>query len=200
MSGGRRMKMVDLCSGLGGASQPMVDNGWDVLRFDNNPLLSEVPYTRIFDILKMPDFEEAQWIDLIWASPPCVEFSLAYSSPKSKARRNGSPYEPNLELMLKCKEIIEQSNPRYWVIENVIGAIKDFTPYLGTPRQIIGPFVLWGNFPYIHLPPGFQHSKALNDKTSTHPLRSNWKALIPYPLADSLRIAVEEQQSILDWV
>ena len=193
------MKMVDLCSGLGGASQPMVDNGWEVVRFENNPLLKDVPHTRLYDIMKMPKFE-ADDVDLIWASPPCVEFSQAYSSPKSRARRAGLPYQPNLDLMLKCKEIIEQTQPRYWVIENVIGAIKDFQPALGTPRQIIGPFVLWGNFPYIHLPPEFQHSKALNDKTSSHPLRSNWKALIPYPLADSLRIAIQEQHSILDWV
>ena len=193
------MKMVDLCSGLGGASQPMIDNDWEVVRFDNNPLLKDVPFTRSVDIMTMPKFE-SDHIDLVWASPPCVDFSLAYAAPKSKARRAGIPYEPNLDLMLKCKEIIEQTNPRYWVIENVVGAIKDFLPHLGSPRQIIGPFVLWGNFPYIHLPPGFEHSKALNDKTSTHPLRSNWKALVPYPLADGLRIAIQEQHSILEWV
>lgn len=193
------MRMVDLCSGLGGASQPMCDHGWDVVRFENNPLLKDVPYTRMHDIMKMPKFE-ADDVDLIWASPPCREFSNGYASPKSKAIREGIPYEPNMDLMIKCKEIIEETQPRYWVIENVVGAIKYFNPILGEPRQIIGPFVLWGNFPFIHLPPEFEHSKALNDKTSTHPLRSNWKALVPYPLADSLRRAIQEQHSILEWV
>ncbi len=43
------MKMLDLCSGLGGASQPMVDSNWDVLRIENNPLLSGVPHTQMLD-------------------------------------------------------------------------------------------------------------------------------------------------------
>ena len=77
---GWHLKMVDLCSGLGGASQTMVDNGWEVVRFDNNPLLKDVPHTRLHDIMKMPKFE-ADDVDLIWASPPCVEFSLAIPYP-----------------------------------------------------------------------------------------------------------------------
>ena len=85
------MKMLDLCSGLGGASQPMIDNDWEVLRVENNPLLSEVPNTAMMDIMNY-DFllmKEADDVDLIWASPPCLQFSVAYSAPKSIAKREG---------------------------------------------------------------------------------------------------------------
>lgn len=199
---GDRMKMLDLCSGLGGASQPMLDRGWNVLRIENNPLLEEVPETTMMDIMeyKFEEMPQVDDIDLIWASPPCRDFSLAYSSPKSKARRAGEDYNPDLSLMKKCFELIQWAQPRYWVIENVIGAIKDFSPILGQPRQIIGPFALWGNFPYIHLDSDFKHSKAQGDKHSSNPLRANYRAVIPYPLADSLRVAIESQRSILDWI
>lgn len=193
------MRMLDVCSGLGGASQPMYDHGWEVLRLENNPLLKDVPNTAMVDIMELP-FENLECpgpIDLIWCSPPCREFSTGYASPRSKATRAGEIYEPNMDLLYKCIEIIEHLKPRYWVIENVRGAIKFFKPKLGEPRQILGSFVLWGNFPLIDLPRSFKHSKAMNDKTSSHPLRSNWKALVPYPLADSLRTAIENQQTIL---
>jgi site-specific DNA-cytosine methylase len=41
------MKMLDLFSGLGGASEAFVRAGWEVMRIENNPLLSEVPNTEI---------------------------------------------------------------------------------------------------------------------------------------------------------
>lgn len=197
------MKMLDLFSGLGGASQPFLDHDWEVLRLENNPLLAEVPNTRICDIMvinfdDMPSPQNP--LELIWASPPCLEFSNAFSAPKPTARREGKEFEADLSLMLKAKEIIDFAKPNYWVIENVVGAIKDFTPHLGAPRQIIGPFVLWGNFPYLIVPDDFAHSKRLSDRHSANPLRVNFKALIPYPLADSLRRALEEQRSILEWV
>lgn len=195
--------MLDLFSGLGGASQPMLDHDWEVLRIENNPLLEAVPETFIMDVNDF-DFKHmtspANSVDLIWASPPCLEFSQAFSAPKPKARREGIDFEPDLSLMLKAKEIIDFAKPKFWVIENVMGAIKDFTPHLGTPRQIIGPFVLWGNFPYLRMPGDFEHTKRMHDRHSKNPLRQNYKAVIPYPLADSLRRAVEEQRSILEWV
>ena len=196
------MKMLDLCSGLGGASQPMLENDWEVLRIENNPLLENISDTFIMDV---EDFDFKQItspphsVDLIWASPPCLQFSVAYSAPKSIAKREGKSYEPDLSLLKKCIEIIEWAEPRFWVIENVIGAMKDFNPILGPPRQIIGPFALWGNFPFIHLDRDFSHSKYLNDKAASNPLRANYRALVPYPLADSLRRSIEEQRSILEW-
>ena len=120
------MNMLDLYSGLGGASQPFLDHDWNVIRIDNNPLLSEVPNTTMKDILKIDlshIVNDEDPITLIWASPPCLEFSQGFSSPKSKARREGIPFEADMSLMLKAKEIIDFAKPKYWVIENVVGAI-----------------------------------------------------------------------------
>lgn len=192
---------LDLFSGLGGASEAFVDRpGWSVLRIDNNPILSGVPYTRIKDVKKMwiQPYAHAT-IDVVWASPPCREFSLGYNSPRSIATRNGEPYEPDLSLVLRAVEIIDIVKPRYWIIENVIGSIKYLKPILGEPRQIIGPYVLWGNFPLLSVDKGGLTHKKDKDVHSGNPLRSNIKAKVDLEISRALLRAVETQQSILDY-
>ena len=197
--------MVDLFSGLGGASEAMAqDRSWNVLRIENNPLLSNVPFTVIEDVKKIRDNVESNWlvprIDLIWASPPCREFSNGYNSPKSIASRSESgldAYYPDLSLLEAAIDIIKTVKPKYWVIENVVGSIRYFAEYLGEPRQIIGPYVLWGNFPYIQ--PGEIATKASKDVHSSDPLRSNKKAKVDFEISKSLKIAIEQQTLILEW-
>ena len=78
--------MIDLFSGLGGASQAFMNSPeWAVLRYDNNPALSNVAATTICD-LKEYQIICRHDIDLIWASPPCLTFSTAYNAPKSIAQ------------------------------------------------------------------------------------------------------------------
>ena len=204
--GRRTMKhMVDLFSGLGGASEAMVqDQNWNVLRIENNPLLSSVPFTVVKDVKTVRDNVQSNWIvpriDLIWASPPCREFSNGYNSPKSIASRteNGlSGYYPDLSLLEAAIDIIETVKPKYWCIENVVGSIRYFAEYLGEPRQIIGPYVLWGNFPYIQ--PGQIATKASKDVHSSDPLRANKKAKVDFAISQSMKDAIDSQTSILEW-
>ena len=148
------MRVLDLFSGLGGFSEAFVLAGDEVVRIENNPLLSEVPCTQMQNVLEVRDRllrfqEEGQPIreyDLLLAGPPCREFSLAYSSPRSIAHRNGEDYKPSMELVQATLDIIKITKPRYWVIENVIGSISYFEALGLTPRQIHGPHVLYGNF------------------------------------------------------
>jgi len=198
--------MVDLYSGLGGASQSMVDcPGWNVLRIENNPLLADVPHTVIGDVVDIanevhsnPGFEK---LELIWASPPCTAFSGGYCSPKSIASREIGldNYNPDLSLMLAALEIIEITQPKYWVIENVIGSITYFKEYLGEPRLIIGPYVLWGNFPLFELDSSLIIKKKWKDPGSRDPLRSNKRAKVDYLISERLRLAIENQKSILSY-
>ena len=121
--------MLDLFSGLGGASEAFItDPKWEVLRIDNNPLLMEVPATVIMNINDLTPNQCELFVDLVWASPPCREFSDGYSSPKSKwVRENGiATYKPDMNLLISAIELIEEIKPKYWVIENVRGAIRYF--------------------------------------------------------------------------
>jgi len=201
--------MLDLFSGFGGASEAMVqDDTWSVLRIENNPLLGGVPYTIIDDVrniatqVHMRDKRGDEKIDLIWASPPCRDFSSGYSSPKSIwCREHGiESYKPNMDLLLAAIEIIEKVKPKYWVIENVVGSIRYFEEYLGEPRQIIGPYVLWGNFPMLDCKPEVIASKSSKDVHSSNPLRSNYKAKVDIHISRTLKETIESQQSILDFM
>ncbi len=190
--------MIDLFSGLGGASEAMYQSDeWSVLRYDNNPNLGYVPATTICD-LKEFQIKCRHEIELIWASPPCQDFSNAYDAPRPAARRAGEDFEADLSLVKRAIEIIDELKPRYWIIENVIGAIKHFEPFLGPPRQIIGSFVLWGNMPFLHVD-NFNHTKTGVDPGGSNPLRSNVRAKIPLELSQALRRAVESQTQLSDW-
>lgn len=195
--------MLDLYAGLGGASEAMLQTGWDVLRIDNNPLLNNVENMVIMDVKKLnPRSHEDKKLDLVWASPPCLEFSTGYAAPRPTAQRAGLDFEPDMSLLEEAIRIIDILQPRYWCIENVRGAVKDFEPYLGPPRLIIGSFYLWGNFPTFDMPDSFYHTKCgkgSGDKHSSHPLRANYRALVPFELSEQMRLAIEFQKSITDY-
>jgi hypothetical protein len=204
------MKMLDLFSGLGGASEAFVRAGWEVMRIENNPLLSEVPHTELISVFDVRDLLEDNVldnsdpflhdIDLIWASPPCSDFSLAYLAPHAIHIREhpNEPYEPDMTYLEATLDIIKLLKPRYYVIENVRGASKFFTEMIGTkPRQILGNAqFLWGNYPLID-PPRYQ-SKAEVDKRHS-PLRANIRAKIPIEISQALLDAIENQKCILNY-
>jgi hypothetical protein len=186
---------------MGGASQAMVDDpGWEVVRIENNPLLSGTPNTLMYDILEWRDWIDTLGdFDLVWASPPCTAFSRAYDAPMPKAKRAGEDYNPDLSLMQAVKEIIEWINPPWWVIENVGGATEWFNPEFGKPTQIVYAFYLWGVFPHLALPAGWTHSKFENDTWSSDPLRANKRGLVPLEISQALKTAVETQTTLEAW-
>ncbi len=173
--------MVDLCSGLGGASAAMVDRGWKVVRVDINP---EYNPTIVADVC------EWSWRgprpDLVWASPPCQEFSR-WGMPWLRKK---SPPQPDLSVVLACLRIIEEAQPRYWVIENVCGAVRFLRPLLGPPRKF-GPFFLWGHFP----DPGSVRVRHVKEKLPGRARAE--RARVPYELSLAIAVAVERQASFL---
>jgi len=199
------MRVLDLFSGLGGFSEAFLLAGDEVMRVESNWLLSEVPCTSMQDVLTMRDRlreyqtrgEPIRSVDVLLAGPPCREFSLAYASPRSIANRQGEDFEPDMTLLEATLEIIEILQPRVWVIENVVGSAEYFARAGLVVRQKHGPHQLYGNFPMFEC--GELPSKASKDKTSTDPLRSNHKALIPLELSTQLRKAIVEQTTLFDF-
>ena len=198
--------VLDICSGLGGASEAFAnDPHYEVIRIENNPILADVPHTRLLDINGwldwLPDMiSEYGRPYLVIAAPPCREFSRAFNAPGPSAERLGLRFEPDMRLLEACIDIIEFCQPRYHIIENVAGAINHFNVYLGNYRQHVGPFFLWGSFPHLVLPDDFHHSKYDNDTWSTDPLRSNKKAKWPLEVSEALLQGVHWQQTLEDWV
>jgi len=104
-----------------------------------------------------------------------------------------------MELLEAALRIIEIVKPKYWVIENVVGSIRYFQEYLGEPRQIIGPYVLWGNFPILEIDSAQLISKSKKDVHSSNPLRSNYKAKVDIHISRTLKETIDNQMSILDY-
>jgi hypothetical protein len=191
--------MIDLFSGLGGASEAFVHSSeFSVLRYDNNPLVECVPLTQLCDLREF-EIKCRHDIELIWASPPCVGFSNAFNAPKSVAARNGEKYVPDMTLVKRAYEIIQELKPKWWIIENVSGAVKDFEELLGEPRQIIGPFFLWGHFPLIPMNRDFEHSKLNDDDSLGRGMRPHVRAKIPIEISQAVLETVENQRSLFDF-
>lgn len=202
--------MLDLCSGLGGASEAFHQAGWTVIRIENNPDLGHIPFTFEMDVLDwelwidavLDMLTDGQRIDVIWASPPCVEFSRGYNAPGPVAERAGIVFHPCMDIVEACFDIINHIQPKHWCIENVGGAVPYFEGLLGEPSQTLGPFYLWGNFPQIITPRSgsvWQHCKTTNDSWSTDPLRANKRAYIPFELSFAFMETLGRQWTLDRW-
>lgn len=200
------MRVLDLFSGFGGWSEAFLKLGHEVMRIENNPLLKDVPNTNFMCVKEFRDWiidqQERGYAlsrpDVILASPPCLEFSNAFNSPRSKAARNNKEYHPNMELVEVTLEIIELLCPKFFIVENVNGSQKYFKKYFGKPKQIIGSYVLYGNFPQIIVNVDDLGTKEQKDKRHS-PLRSNHRAKIPLTLSMGALTAILEQKYIIDY-
>lgn len=201
------MRVLDIYSGLGGFSEAFVRSGDEVLRVENNPLLSEVPYTTMQDVRAMAErlhlyHAQGQPIreyDVLLAGVPCDEFSFGFHAPQAIAARAGEydTYEPDMTDLECALDIIRITKPRFWIIENVVGSIKHFAEYGLTPRMIVGSHVLYGNFPLfekIQIP-----TKAERDTGPGDPLRKNRRGEIPLALSMAIRNAIVEQTTLFDF-
>jgi site-specific DNA-cytosine methylase len=198
--------ILDLCSGLGGASEAFAnDPHWTVVRIENNPILAHIEHTQSLDVLEWIDWlpelmSEYGRPTVIWASPPCLEFSQAFSAPGPKAQRAGVAFEPDMSIVEACVDIVEFAQPRFHIIENVAGASPWFLPELGCWKQHIGPFFLWGAFPMLEAS-GYVHvAGKTQDWNKGDPLRANKRAFIPLEISQAFLDAICSQSKLSDWI
>lgn len=167
------MLMLDLFAGLGGASAAMRERGWHVVTVDNEPR---------FNCTETADLAEWSWRgrtpDLVWASPPCTEFSRE-SMPWCRTGK-----VPSLDLVNATRRIIRECDPTWWVIENVRGATAYLNQLMGERRQSHGPFFLWGRFPeFVCEVQPFKEKLSSTQRAE--------RAMIPFALSAALAVACE---------
>ena len=190
-----RKVVWDLCSGLGGWSEAFVQDDWIVIRIEKNEELAHIPFTLHADVKNYYD-----WIgklpapDLILASPPCTEFSLAQNF------HDGRVDSPNMSILFACLEIIDAMKPKFYCIENVSGACKFFEPILGKHRQRAGPFFLWGNFPWLALDPSFTHEKTKDEDRLGRNLRPNVRGMIPFEISFKMLSSIYQHRTLEEYL
>jgi len=117
------VKVLELFSGTGSVGKCCKQLGWDVVSVD-----MLLPADHECDIM---DFDYKQYskdeFDIVWASPPCTEYSNLQSCWLGRKKKDGIIYtkeimEKNMneadKLVLKAFEIIDYFNPEYWFLEN----------------------------------------------------------------------------------
>jgi len=201
---------IDLFCGLGGASSAFsAAPGWKVIKIDNNPDL--IPHVHGIIMADIADIQETVAIIrslllehlheleqiVVWASPPCTEFSLA---------NQNRPDDPDTTLLNAAIDVrweIQKWQLTFdfellWAVENVKGAIDWFNEELETPwHQRIGPFFLWGNIPWIDFRDADDklHKKTGINK-GTRALRPNIRAKIPDAVSQALLDSLELQTKL----
>ncbi len=165
--------MFDLCSGNQTASKAMKDRGWEVITVDIDPALKPdiVADVRAFSY-------HGPRPDLIWASPPCNEFTREFLIWTRKG------ICPDMSIFHACRKIIHDARPRFWIIENVRGA----TRYFGRYTEVHYPFYLWGFFP-----PLGKIKLKYKRKDSYTSSNKIGRAAIPYQISLAVAQAIERQ-------
>ena len=206
---------LDLFSGLGGAARAFDESpNWRTIKIDNNPEL--IKHNRGLIIHDLAQWEEAILIIrnivnfdevvqlVIWASPPCDQFSWARQNGDNPRRMGQTAEDFDLTLFDAACQIIEHFRDLvpnlHWIIENVHGAKPIFTEELGLhPRQEIGSVVLWGDFPLIPIEhrDTWKHRKL--DAKGSRSLRPNFRAMVPMPISLGLLNSLEKQTTLNKW-
>jgi site-specific DNA-cytosine methylase len=177
------LKVLDLFCGLGGWSQPFFDNGHECTGIDINKFPKD-HYPGRFIQADLFDYEPKEKYDIVLASPPCNEFSIA------KKFGHGTQDERiGLDLVYRCWYLIDKIKPKYWIIENVRG-LQDFLPKANEivkyNRHKDGKVAyLWTNIGKLGLV-----DCMINKKIDINKDSKASRAKIPYPLA----------KLVYDWV
>ena len=186
------LKIIDLCSGLGCATQAFKDRGHEVFTVDidsffNPDLCADIRNISPEQFPFKPDF--------IWASPPCTQFTLAnpYAGP-CKTRK------ADLSIVKACLKLIEYVNPSFWILENPRACLRH---YIGKPTITVfysdygfyckKPTDLWGFFPWFWArSPPTKNLKKFETSSHTTPYTQAKRACVPYPLSLALWLSIEQ--------
>ncbi len=135
------MIVFDFFSGTGSATKAFEDKGHKVIKVE----LDEHFEANERDILKLTADELISKYgrpDFIWASPPCQKFSVASlwkywaKSPNGPVPKHPSVYEA-IELIKHTLKLIEDLQPKGWVLENPRGMLRKQEFMAKYPRTTI---------------------------------------------------------------
>ena len=127
-------------------------------------------------------------VDLIWASPPCSEFTIM-RLPFTSCVKRRPVAGPDLSVVIAIRQILEEWKPPLWVVENV----ESSRPYL---EAILGPIaarseghVYWSNQALL-MPQGVSHKKFWANKSRDR-RRYLARALVPWEVSCAIANMIE---------
>jgi len=189
------LKILELFCGLGGWSKGFHDIFPDAEFYGID--IKDYGYPYNFIKADLNDWEPDQYYDVVLASPPCTEFSIA-----KKWAWGTQDERIGLDLIWRAFYLIEKIKPKFWIIENVKG-LADFLP---EPDEIVSynrhkngkAAYLWSNIGklgFLENTIDFRRESSSRGKTTTgkNSLLSAEIALIPLPLAHEVARKIHAQ-------
>jgi hypothetical protein len=149
---------IDLFCGLGGWTDGLLAEGYDVIGFDiTQHVYGEHRYPAQLVVQDVTTLHGSQFktADLIVASPPCQGYSYR-AMPWKKAKALPPPCNALFEACFRIQREACEAAGRHipLIVENVRGA----QPWVGRARWNFGSFYLWGDVPAL-MPITFKASK-----------------------------------------
>ncbi len=129
-----KFTLLDLGAGLGGWSVGFWRQCFDCTGLD----IVDVGYPYNLILGDVRDYHPDSY-DVVVGSMPCTEFSPLTELSHAKGQRGPREPEKEIELVRHAKRVIDEANPTYWIMENVIGSIPYLNPILGKPMLVAKP-------------------------------------------------------------
>ena len=202
--------MLDLFSGLGGASRAMKnDKNWEVITVDIEQKFNPTICADLLD-LTPDDFRLYGHFDLIWASPPCTYFSIARQPPSWQVD-TGIPIPVHKEcsdavrVVFHTLWLINKLNPTWWFLENpqgylrfILGRPSGTVDYCQYGHEYKKTTDLWGRHP-----PSFRYRRC-NGNCHHLPTPNGWitigdsgkRAEVPYNLSLAIKESIENPRGL----
>jgi hypothetical protein len=104
-------RLLELFSGTGSVGRVFKERGWEVLSLDLDPKSDADLHMDVMDF----DFRAypRSYFQCVWASPPCVQYSVARTNAKTPRDLEGAD-----ALVQRVKDIAAHFNDAAWWVEN----------------------------------------------------------------------------------
>lgn len=160
--------ILHLCADMGSDSQPYRDAGYDVRCVGSD--------------IGVENYEPPDNVYGIIANPPCTHFSG--SGARWWKMKGDKAIIEGIIPVIHCLRIISLSSPKFWILENPVGRLKN---YIGKPVFYYQPYeygddyskktCLWGKFNVPDKNPVIPKNKDKIWKIPPGPERSNLRSI-----------------------